>query len=86
MIKGVGIDIIEVQRVLEKISKTNGFKEKIFSQEEIAFCESSSSPGSALQHGLLQKKRSLKLQASAFCLAMIWQILWCLTMARANPV
>jgi len=40
MIVGVGIDIIEVDRVVEKIDKHNGFKETIFSSHEIAFCES----------------------------------------------
>src|SRR5687768_6321357 len=40
MIVGIGIDMIEVNRVLEKIEKNNGFKEKIFSLTEIEFCES----------------------------------------------
>ena len=40
MIVGIGIDMIEVSRVAEKVSKGNGFKEKIFSTGEIAFCES----------------------------------------------
>ncbi len=39
MIIGVGIDMIEVDRVMEKINKNNGFKEKVFSQNEIDFCE-----------------------------------------------
>jgi holo-[acyl-carrier protein] synthase len=39
MIVGTGIDIIEVQRVAEKISKNNGFKEKVFSLAEIKYCE-----------------------------------------------
>lgn len=39
MIVGVGIDIIEVHRVMEKIEKDNGFKEKVFSPREIQFCE-----------------------------------------------
>jgi holo-[acyl-carrier protein] synthase len=39
MIIGTGIDIIEVQRVAEKISKPSGFKEKIFSSAEIKYCE-----------------------------------------------
>jgi holo-[acyl-carrier protein] synthase len=39
MIVGVGIDIIEVDRVAEKLAKGNGFREKIFSAEEISFCE-----------------------------------------------
>lgn len=39
MIEGIGIDIIEVERVAEKVQKNNGFREKVFSAGEIAFCE-----------------------------------------------
>src|SRR5688572_5268133 len=40
MIVGIGIDMIEVERVMSKINNGNGFKEKIFSKGEIQFCES----------------------------------------------
>lgn len=40
MIIGVGIDMIEVSRVAEKINRENGFREAIFSAVEISFCES----------------------------------------------
>ena len=39
MIKGVGTDIIEVERVASKIQKENGFRELVFSTEEIKYCE-----------------------------------------------
>jgi holo-[acyl-carrier protein] synthase len=39
MIIGTGIDIIEVQRVAEKVNKDNGFREKVFSPAEITYCE-----------------------------------------------
>ncbi|MCK6694897.1 MAG: holo-ACP synthase [Thermoanaerobaculia bacterium] len=39
MIAGIGTDIIEVQRVLEKIDKNQGFRETTFSPEEIVYCE-----------------------------------------------
>ena len=39
MIVGIGIDMIEVDRVLEKVDKDNGFREKVFSAGEIEFCE-----------------------------------------------
>lgn len=41
MIMGIGIDMIEVDRVMKKINKNNGFREKVFSSDEIKFCESS---------------------------------------------
>jgi len=39
MIFGIGIDLIEVERVAEKIGKNNGFKELVFSKNEIDYCE-----------------------------------------------
>ncbi|MEP6747830.1 MAG: holo-ACP synthase [Bacteroidota bacterium] len=39
MIKGIGIDIIEVQRIAEKIGKEQGFRELVFSPNEILYCE-----------------------------------------------
>ena len=40
MISGVGIDMIDVERIEQRIKKENGFKELIFSKQEIAYCES----------------------------------------------
>ncbi|WP_426670188.1 holo-ACP synthase [Mucilaginibacter sp. McL0603] len=40
MTSGVGIDMIEVERVAEKINKEIGFREMVFSKTEIAYCES----------------------------------------------
>ena len=39
MIIGIGIDIIEVDRVRRNVEKNNGFTEKVFSVAEISFCE-----------------------------------------------
>jgi holo-[acyl-carrier protein] synthase len=40
MIAGLGIDMIEVDRVAEKINKESGFRELLFSANEITYCES----------------------------------------------
>jgi holo-[acyl-carrier protein] synthase len=39
MISGLGIDMIEVERIAEKINKESGFRELVFSKTEIAYCE-----------------------------------------------
>lgn len=39
MIAGLGIDLIEVERVASGISKDEGFRELVFSQKEIDYCE-----------------------------------------------
>jgi holo-[acyl-carrier protein] synthase len=40
MIIGTGIDLIETDRVAEKIGKDEGFREYVFSLKEIDYCES----------------------------------------------
>ena len=39
MIFGIGTDLIEVERVAEKMEKKAGFKELVFSADEIMYCE-----------------------------------------------
>jgi holo-[acyl-carrier protein] synthase len=39
MIFGIGTDLIEVERVAEKMEKKAGFKELVFSAAEITYCE-----------------------------------------------
>jgi holo-[acyl-carrier protein] synthase len=39
MTSGVGIDMIEVERVAEKIGKESGFRELVFSKAEIDYCD-----------------------------------------------
>ncbi len=44
MIKGLGIDIIEVERIKKNILKNNNFKKRIYSEEEINYCEKFKDP------------------------------------------
>ncbi len=44
MIFGAGTDIIEVQRVEEKLLRTENLKIKLFTPTEIAYCESKHRP------------------------------------------
>ena len=39
MVTGMGIDMIETKRVASKIAKESGFREKVFSPDEIRYCE-----------------------------------------------
>lgn len=40
MIFGIGVDIIEVARVQRKLARTPGLKERVFTAQEIAYCQS----------------------------------------------
>lgn len=39
MIKGIGIDMTEPERVAASMKKKKGFRELVFSKKEIAYCE-----------------------------------------------
>lgn len=39
MILGIGTDMIEVNRIADKIAKDKGFKEFVFTKKEIEYCE-----------------------------------------------
>ncbi len=40
MIFGIGIDLIEVARIEKQLLENSGFREKIFTQDEIDYCDS----------------------------------------------
>src|SRR4051812_38924401 len=40
MVSGLGTDLAEVERVGRQIDKGSGFRELVFSEKEIAYCES----------------------------------------------
>jgi holo-[acyl-carrier protein] synthase len=44
LIFGVGTDIIEVKRIEEKLRRTKGLKTRLFTEREIAYCESKHCP------------------------------------------
>ena len=60
MIVGIGIDMIEVDRVTEKINKDQGFREKIFSANEISFCDSKPNGGENYAARFAAKEAFLK--------------------------
>lgn len=44
MIIGTGIDIIEVDRIAFRVGRDNGFKEFVFSKDEMSYCDAKASP------------------------------------------
>lgn len=44
MIEGTGIDIVEIARIKRSIGKEDGFRELVFSKNEIIYCESKGKP------------------------------------------
>ncbi len=60
MIFGIGTDIIEVSRVEEKLLRTGGLKEKLYTPLEIAYCESKHRPALHFAARFAAKEACLK--------------------------
>ena len=60
MIAGIGIDLVEIARVAEKVEKNNGFTELVFSEKEIALCKGKSKPFESFAARFAAKEAFLK--------------------------
>lgn len=60
MIVGVGIDMIEVDRVKGKIEKNVAFRDTVFSSNEIAWCEQQANRGESYAARFAAKEAFLK--------------------------
>ena len=60
MIVGVGIDIIEVSRVIEKVNRNDNFKGTVFSELEIAYCDAQSNRDESYAARFAAKEAFLK--------------------------
>jgi holo-[acyl-carrier protein] synthase len=70
MIVGLGIDMIEVERVREKLGKSNGFREKVFSLSEVTYCEAQGSKDEHYAARFAAKEAFLKASGYGFQLGL----------------
>ena len=66
MVSGIGVDLIETQRVAEKIVKDAGFREYVFSEGEIAYCESKTNRSEHYAARFAAKEALLKALGTGF--------------------
>ena len=60
MIFGTGTDIVEVKRISQRLENGNGFKNLVFSVEEITYCESKANPSENFAARFAAKEAFLK--------------------------
>ncbi len=72
MIVGVGTDIIEVARLLPKVDGGKGFREMVFSADEIAYCETTTNRAEHYAARFAAKEAFLK--AAGFGLTMSYEL------------
>ncbi len=73
MIKGIGVDLVEIGRVKKLIEEDRGFTERIFTDKEIAYCESKFSKAQHYAARFTAKEAFFKALGTGFRDGMSWQ-------------
>jgi len=60
MILGIGTDIVDISRIKEKITNREGFRQLVFSEGEIAYCERNKDPYQSYAARFAAKEAFLK--------------------------
>lgn len=70
MLKGIGIDIIEVQRIEKALERTPRFQQRLFTEREITQCRSKPVPAESFAARFAAKEAVFKTLGSG------WQLGW----------
>jgi len=73
MIKGIGVDMVEIARVRKLIEQDPGFAERIFTAREIAYCEGKFSKAQHYAARFTAKEAFFKALGTGFRDGMGWQ-------------
>jgi holo-[acyl-carrier protein] synthase len=73
MIKGIGVDLVEISRVQKLIEQDQGFVERIFTDKEIGYCESKYFKAQHFAARFTAKEAFFKALGTGFRDGMSWQ-------------
>ncbi|WP_018345127.1 holo-ACP synthase [Cytophaga aurantiaca] len=60
MTVGIGVDIVDIDRIKERIEAGTGFRDLVFSTDEIAYCEKKTNPYESYSARFAAKEAFLK--------------------------
>ncbi len=86
MIIGTGIDIIEVDRIAARVGRDSGFKEMVFSKDEMKYCDAKALPFEHYAARFAAKEAFLKAVGSGWDSGLNWNEIEVLNEAGGKPV
>src|ERR1700750_2238564 len=85
MIIGTGIDIIEVERIALRVGRDNGFKELVFSKDEMNYCDAKASPFEHYAARFAAKEAFLKAVGRGWDSGLQWNEIEIVHEAKGKP-
>ena len=86
MIIGTGIDIIEVERIAFRVGRDNGFKEFVFSKDEMSYCDAKASPFEHYAVRFAAKEAFLKAVGKGWDSGLQWNEIEIVNETNGRPV
>ena len=86
MIYGIGNDIIEVDRIKKAINKNNGFKEKVFSENEIDICEKKANKYQSYAARFAAKEAFMKAYGTGWDDGISWKEIEIINQENGKPI
>jgi len=86
MIIGTGIDIIEVERIAVRVGRDNGFKELVFSKDEISYCDAKANPFEHYAARFAAKEAFLKALGRGWDSGLHWNEIEIANESNGKPV
>lgn len=87
MIYGIGVDIIEIERINKSLKRFPGqFEEKVFTQNEIDYCRSKADPSKHFAGRFAVKEAVMKSLGKGMGQSMDWKDMEVLNKKSGQPV
>lgn len=86
MIFGIGVDLIEVGRIERALSKNSSFKTRMFSQDEIAYCDSVASAIQSYAARFAAKEAFMKALGTGWADEISWSEIEIVREENGRPV
>ena len=86
MILGTGIDIIDVDRIATRVGRDNGFRELVFSKDEMNYCDSKASRFEHYAARFAAKEAFLKAVGRGWDSGLSWNEIEVINEENGKPV
>jgi holo-[acyl-carrier protein] synthase len=86
MIIGIGIDIIEVERIANSVGRDAGFRELVFSKNEIKYCSSKAAPYEHYAARFAAKEAFMKALGSGWSSGLSFNEIEVVNLENGKPV
>jgi holo-[acyl-carrier protein] synthase len=87
MVLGIGIDLVEVDRVATLLTKYSGrFARRVFTETERAYCEKMAQPGQHYAARFAAKEAFLKAVGTGFAKGLSWKEIGVVNLPSGQPI